>query len=167
MVRAVSRVILSLDRLAATLHRGRDQRGGASTLTISSSAIDELTGVPLSSPATASGTRAQSRSFCTDERQVTLKETVPGRRRESHPPPPTDPDVNLSAHPARAVQSSVLSTAAPSVRTGQVPVSGLLTASPALVSRCVRAACTSASPTASNGDRCVCRQGSPRSDRTR
>src|SRR3954451_12077516 len=32
--------------------------------------------------------------------------TVPGRRRESHPPPPTDPDVNLSAHPARAVQLS-------------------------------------------------------------
>lgn len=58
--------------------------------------------------------------------------TLPGRRRKSHRPPPTDPDVNLSAHPARAVQSSVLNTAAPSARTDQVPVSGLLTANPAL-----------------------------------
>jgi len=81
---------------------------------------------------------------------------MPGRRRESHPPPPTDPDVN-SAHPARAVQSSVLSTAAPSARTDQVPVSEPLTACPALVSRYVRAACTSASPNASDGDRRVCR----------
>ena len=31
---------------------------------------------------------------------------LPGRRRESHPPSPTDPDVSLSAHPARAVQLS-------------------------------------------------------------
>jgi hypothetical protein len=31
---------------------------------------------------------------------------LPGRRRGFHPPPPTDPDVSLSAHPARAVQSS-------------------------------------------------------------
>ena len=31
---------------------------------------------------------------------------MPGRRRESHPPSPTDPDVNLSAHPARAAQLS-------------------------------------------------------------
>jgi hypothetical protein len=82
---------------------------------------------------------------------------MPGRRREPHPPPPTDPDVNLSAHPARAVQSSVLSTAAPSARRGQVPVSEPLSASPALVSRYVRAACTSASPNASGGDRRVCR----------
>lgn len=29
---------------------------------------------------------------------------LPGRRPESHRPPPTDPDVNLSTHPARAVQ---------------------------------------------------------------
>jgi 4'-phosphopantetheinyl transferase EntD len=29
-----------------------------------------------------------------------------GRRRECHPPSPTDPDVNLSAHPARAAQLS-------------------------------------------------------------
>ena len=33
---------------------------------------------------------------------------MPGRRRESHPPSPTDPDVSLAAHPARAVQSSGL-----------------------------------------------------------
>ena len=38
----------------------------------------------------------------------------PGRRPESHRPPPTDPDVSLSAHPARAVQFSGISTAAPS-----------------------------------------------------
>ena len=30
---------------------------------------------------------------------------VPGSGQESHLPAPTDPDVNLSAHPARAVQS--------------------------------------------------------------
>ena len=36
-----------------------------------------------------------------DERGI-----MPGRRREFHPPPPTDPDVNLSVHPARAVQFS-------------------------------------------------------------
>src|SRR6266851_3309465 len=30
----------------------------------------------------------------------------PGSGRESHPPAPTDPDVNLSVHPARAAQSS-------------------------------------------------------------
>src|SRR5664280_2732797 len=30
----------------------------------------------------------------------------PGRRPESHRPPPTDPNVNLSVHSARAVQSS-------------------------------------------------------------
>ena len=29
---------------------------------------------------------------------------VPGRRREPPPPPPTDLGVNLSIHPARAVQ---------------------------------------------------------------
>src|SRR5215472_2411186 len=28
----------------------------------------------------------------------------PSRRGESHPPPPTEPDVSLSAHPARAIQ---------------------------------------------------------------
>jgi hypothetical protein len=33
---------------------------------------------------------------------------LPGRRRGSHPPPPTDPDVSLSAHPARAVQFQVV-----------------------------------------------------------
>src|SRR6266568_5165098 len=32
--------------------------------------------------------------------------TGPGSGRESHPPAPTDPDVNLSIHPARAVQLS-------------------------------------------------------------
>src|SRR4051812_26352108 len=32
--------------------------------------------------------------------------TLPSSRRESHPPALTDPDVNLSIHPARAVQSS-------------------------------------------------------------
>jgi transposase-like protein len=31
---------------------------------------------------------------------------LPGRRRGSHPPSPTDPDVSLSAYPARAVQLS-------------------------------------------------------------
>ena len=31
--------------------------------------------------------------------------TTPSSRRESHPPAPTDPDVNLSIHPARAIQS--------------------------------------------------------------
>ena len=30
----------------------------------------------------------------------------PGSGREFHPPAPTDPDVNLSIHPARAAQSS-------------------------------------------------------------
>src|SRR6266705_3943156 len=32
--------------------------------------------------------------------------TTPGSGRESHPPAPTDPDVNLSVHPARAAQLS-------------------------------------------------------------
>jgi hypothetical protein len=35
-------------------------------------------------------------------------ELMPGRRRGSHPPSPTDPDVSLSAYPARAVQLSSL-----------------------------------------------------------
>ena len=91
----------------------------------------------------------------------------PGRRPESHRPPPTDPDVSLSAHPARAVQCSGVSTAAPSARTGRVPVAGLPSAIPALVCRCVSAACTSTSPSAPDGCRCACRWGSPRSDRTR
>jgi len=92
---------------------------------------------------------------------------LPGRRPESHRPPPTDPDVSLSAHPARAVQCSGVSTAAPSARTGRVPVAGLPSAIPALVCRCVSAACTSTSPSAPDGCRCACRWGSPRSDRTR
>jgi hypothetical protein len=33
-------------------------------------------------------------------------ETMPGRRRGSHPPSPTDPDVSLSAYPARVVRLS-------------------------------------------------------------
>jgi hypothetical protein len=33
-------------------------------------------------------------------------EALPGRRRGSHPPSPTDPDVSLSAYLARAVQLS-------------------------------------------------------------
>ena len=32
--------------------------------------------------------------------------STPGSGRESHPPAPTDPDVNLSVHPARAAQLS-------------------------------------------------------------
>ena len=35
-----------------------------------------------------------------------LGAALPGRRRGSHPPSPTDPDVSLSAYPARAVQLS-------------------------------------------------------------
>src|SRR5450759_4191185 len=42
-------------------------------------------------------------SQCANRRGARL---TPGRRREFHPPPPTDPDVNLSVHPARAVQFS-------------------------------------------------------------
>jgi hypothetical protein len=37
---------------------------------------------------------------------LVVERLEPGRRREFHPPPPTDPDVNLSVHPARAVQFS-------------------------------------------------------------
>jgi hypothetical protein len=82
---------------------------------------------------------------------------LPGRRRESHPPSPTDPDVNLSAHPARAVQLPDLSTAAPSARTGGATVVGLPSATPALVSRSVPVVCTSALPSALDGDRRACR----------
>ena len=34
------------------------------------------------------------------------RSSTPGSGRESHPPAPTDPDVNLAIHPARAVQLS-------------------------------------------------------------
>ena len=67
---------------------------------------------PLGSPwdavqiATQAWTRHHHSSTPTSE--------PPGRRPESHRPPPTDPDVSLSAHPARAVQFSGISTAAPS-----------------------------------------------------
>jgi hypothetical protein len=43
-----------------------------------------------------------------DAEVVALVLRLPGSGRESHPPAPTDPDVSLSAHPARAVQSSGL-----------------------------------------------------------
>ncbi len=58
-------------------------------------------------------------------------------------------------------------TAGPSARTGQVPVPGPLAAILAHVCRYVPAACTSTSPSASDGDRRACRAGSPCSGRTR
>jgi hypothetical protein len=39
---------------------------------------------------------------------------LPGRPGEFHPEPPTDPDVNLSIHPARATQRRL----PPSIKTG-------------------------------------------------
>jgi putative ATP-dependent endonuclease of the OLD family len=57
-------------------------------------------------------------------------------------------------------------TAGPSARTGQAPVPGPLAAILAHVCRYVSAACTSTSPSASDGDRRACRVGSPCSGRT-
>src|ERR1700737_3905063 len=42
---------------------------------------------------------------------------APGRPGEFHPEPPTDPDVNLSIHPARATQRRL----PPPIRTGSPP----------------------------------------------
>ena len=91
----------------------------------------------------------------------------PGSPGESHPRAPTDPDVNLSIHPAPAVQLFRPCNATTSARTSQAPASGPHSTMLLLVCRCVPAACTSSSPSASDGDPCACRSGSPRSGRTR
>src|SRR6266511_3010780 len=70
-------------------------------------------GVRPAAPAGLAGGRAHERQFrhrrlspACDGRWRAKTTQLPGRRRESHPPSPTDPDVSLAAHPARAVQSS-------------------------------------------------------------
>ena len=49
-------------------------------------------------------TRSHSRPHVSNDNPYS-ESALPGSGQESHLPAPTDPDVNLSAHPARAVQS--------------------------------------------------------------
>src|SRR6267143_4407795 len=67
--------------------------------------------------------------FAITSRPLCCEEDLPGRPGEFRPEPPTDPDVNLSIHPARATPKK-----ATAFRHGHYPVSSLLRSSAPLAS---------------------------------
>src|SRR6266487_806838 len=77
---------------------------------------------------------------------------LPSRQGESHPLPLTEPDVNLSIHPARAIQPKAVPPTA-SAQTESVRAGGPDEGADMLGRGCWRAVCICASPNAPDARR--------------
>lgn len=112
---------------------------------------------PSATPSTSSAT--------TGEHHATTAGQSPSRPGESHPRPLTEPDANLSIHPARAIQPTVGPQAA-SARRASVPAGRSATGSCTPAPGCWPAVCTCVSPIGAGGRQGVGRGGPTGTGRT-